>query len=62
MTSMIAYKNDWTVLFTRPISGVVMVMTILALAFPLVRQFREAVRARREPDAPIGPLNHEARP
>jgi putative tricarboxylic transport membrane protein len=46
MTSMISYGNDWTVFFTRPISGVVMALTIAALAFPIVRDFR---RARRTP-------------
>ena len=43
MTSMIAYQNDWTVFFTRPISGSVMVLTGLALAYPLMR----AIRSRR---------------
>jgi putative tricarboxylic transport membrane protein len=45
MTSMIAYQNDWTVFFTRPISGSVMVLTGLALAYPLIR----AIRSRRKP-------------
>jgi putative tricarboxylic transport membrane protein len=40
MTSMISYGNDWTVFFTRPISGVVMALTIAALAYPIVRDFR----------------------
>jgi putative tricarboxylic transport membrane protein len=40
MTSMIAYQNDWTVFFTRPISGTVMALVVLALAFPLVRRVR----------------------
>jgi len=62
MTSMIAYKNDWAIFFTRPISGVVMVMTLIALGFPLVRQFREAIRRDRVAAAPIGDLNHEVRP
>jgi putative tricarboxylic transport membrane protein len=46
MTSMISYGNDWTVFFTRPISGVVMACTIAALAYPIVRDFRK--RRRRE--------------
>src|SRR5436190_6988762 len=37
MTSMIAYSNDWTVFFTRPMSGVVMALAIVALVLPLVR-------------------------
>ncbi len=47
MTSMIAYKNDWTVFFTRPISGPVMALTILALGYPMFRHARDAWRARR---------------
>jgi putative tricarboxylic transport membrane protein len=47
MTSMIAYQNDWTVFFTRPISGTVMALTGLALAVPLVRAVRR--RRRAEP-------------
>jgi putative tricarboxylic transport membrane protein len=37
MTSMISYQNDWTIFFTRPISGVVMVFVFIALAYPFVR-------------------------
>jgi len=40
MTSMISYQNDWTVFFTRPISGTVMVFVIIALVFPLIRHLR----------------------
>ena len=46
MTSMISYKNDWTVFFTRPISGVVMAMTILALVYPVIRALRSEHKAR----------------
>jgi putative tricarboxylic transport membrane protein len=46
MTSMIAYQNDWTVFFTRPISGTVMALTGLALAYPLIRAIRSRRRAR----------------
>jgi len=46
MTSMISYQNDWTVFFTRPISGVVMAMVALALAFPLLRHRRQRRSAR----------------
>ena len=45
MTSMISYGNDWTVFFTRPISGVVMALTIAALAYPIVR---DLTRRRRK--------------
>jgi putative tricarboxylic transport membrane protein len=40
MTTMIAYQNDWTVFFTRPISGTVMALAFVALAYPLVRSLR----------------------
>jgi len=40
MTSMISYQKDWTIFFTRPISGVVMVFVVVALVFPLVRHLR----------------------
>src|SRR5512132_1881943 len=46
MTSMISYQNDWTIFFTRPISGVVMVLVVIALVFPLLRHAR-AQRAQR---------------
>ena len=41
MTSMIAYQNDWTVFFTRPISGTVMVLAIAAFGYSLLRTLRE---------------------
>ena len=47
MTSMIAYQNDWTIFFTRPISGTVMVLILLALAVPCVSRLRANHRARR---------------
>jgi len=49
MTSMISYSNDWTIFFTRPISGTVMVFVIIALAFPPLRQLYQAYRQRRSP-------------
>ena len=36
MTTMISYSNDWTVFFTRPISGVIMILSIVSLIFTLV--------------------------
>jgi putative tricarboxylic transport membrane protein len=61
MTSMIAYQNDWTVFFVRPISGTVMVLVVIALAWPLVRLARETVRARRAGPAAL-PLEEEVKP
>jgi putative tricarboxylic transport membrane protein len=43
VTMMVSENNNWTVLFTRPISATVMVLSIVALVYPLVRQ----VGARR---------------
>jgi putative tricarboxylic transport membrane protein len=40
MTTMISYGNDWTVLFTRPVSGVIMTVAILTLLYPLVQHLR----------------------
>lgn len=40
MNSMISYGNDWTIFFTRPISGTIMVVIILTLLLPLVRVIR----------------------
>jgi putative tricarboxylic transport membrane protein len=51
MTSMIAYQNDWTVFFTRPISGTVMALTVLALAYPMIRQVRQTIRTARSASA-----------
>ena len=50
MTSMIAYQNDATIFFTRPISGVVMTMTVIALAWPTLRYLRGLLRAKRLPE------------
>src|SRR5690606_1196275 len=44
MNAMISFGNDWTVFFTRPISGFVMVMVILTLLLPIVA----TLRARRD--------------
>ncbi len=46
MTSMISYGNDWTVFFTRPISGTVMALTAVALLAPLWRHYRHRKTAR----------------
>ena len=38
MTTMISFGNDWTVFFTRPVSGAVMAIATVTLVFPIVRQ------------------------
>ncbi|HEX2924111.1 MAG TPA: hypothetical protein VHS28_08805 [Chloroflexota bacterium] len=35
MTTMISFHNDWTVFFTRPFSGTMMFLSILALLLPI---------------------------
>jgi putative tricarboxylic transport membrane protein len=40
MTTMVSFDNDWTVFFTRPISGTVMVLSLLGIAWPLARALR----------------------
>ena len=53
MTTMISYGNDWTVFLTRPLSGVLMVASALALALPLVR---DRLQRRAPVPAPaVGP-------
>lgn len=41
MTTMISFDNDWTVFFTRPVAGAVMVLSCVALGYPVVRHLRE---------------------
>ena len=38
MTSMISFANDWTVFFTRPVAGAIMLLSLAALAYPVLRQ------------------------
>jgi putative tricarboxylic transport membrane protein len=44
MTTMISFDNDWTVFFTRPVSGGVMAAALLTLAFPVIRRLRRRAR------------------
>ncbi|MEO8079446.1 MAG: tripartite tricarboxylate transporter permease, partial [Caldimonas sp.] len=37
MTTMVSFDNDWTVFFTRPISGTVMALAVFGLAYPVVK-------------------------
>jgi putative tricarboxylic transport membrane protein len=36
---MISFGNDWTVFFTRPISGTVMALTAVMLLLPIIQQW-----------------------
>lgn len=49
MTTMVSYDNDWTIFFTRPISGVIMALAFFGLAFPVFRAALRRLRARRLP-------------
>jgi putative tricarboxylic transport membrane protein len=37
MTTMVSFDNDWTVFFTRPISGTILALSILGLSWPVAR-------------------------
>ncbi len=45
MTTLISYQNDWTVFFTRPVSGIIIALSILALVFPSLRSLWHRRRA-----------------
>lgn len=38
MTTMISFGNDWTVFFTRPISGTIMAIALATLLLPVLRR------------------------
>jgi len=42
LTTMISFSNDWTIFFTRPVSGTLMVLGLVTLAWPLLRRLRHA--------------------
>jgi putative tricarboxylic transport membrane protein len=46
MTTMISYSNDWTIFFTRPISGPLMAVAIITLLYPLFRHMRRKGKIR----------------
>ena len=54
MTTMVSFDNDWTVFFTRPISGSILALSIAGLLWPLAR----AILARRRKVS----LNGQAQP
>lgn len=47
MTTMVSFDNDWTVFFTRPISGAIMAVAFVSLTLPLLRAVRAARRQAR---------------
>jgi putative tricarboxylic transport membrane protein len=46
MNSMISFSNDWTVFFTRPLSGAMMMMAVATLILPLVVKLRRQIVTR----------------
>jgi putative tricarboxylic transport membrane protein len=55
LNAMISHGNDWTVFFTRPISGVLMGLTIIILLLPLLG----ALRLQPRPPALSQPRSEE---
>lgn len=55
MTTMVSFDNDWTVFFTRPISGVILALSIAGLAWPVARgalAYYRKVNLRGQTQAP----------
>ena len=48
MNTMISFSNDWTVFFTRPISGTIMAAVILTLALPFLSWGSRSLRGQPE--------------
>ena len=44
MTTMISFGNDWTVFFTRPISGTIMAVAVATIVYPVLRQWQRRRR------------------
>lgn len=53
MRSMITFHNDWTIFFKQPISGTLMGLALLSLAYPAIRGALARLRARRSGLAPL---------
>lgn len=51
MTTMISFSNDWTVFFSRPISGPIMALAILTLIYPVFRHMRHRSKMRKAQQA-----------
>lgn len=48
MTTMISFSNDWTVFFTRPVSGAIMALVGLALIYPMLSEWLSRRRRARQ--------------
>ncbi len=49
LTSMISFDNDWTVFFTRPLSGTFMAIWVVVLVLLVIKTYRQS---RRPPPPP----------
>jgi putative tricarboxylic transport membrane protein len=49
MNTMISFSNDWTVFFTRPISGSIVAFTGIVLLLPFIQRLRALYLAKMQP-------------
>ena len=55
MTTMVSFDNDWTVFFTRPISGSILALSVLGLLWPVGRAAWARYRKARLDEQPGTP-------
>jgi putative tricarboxylic transport membrane protein len=48
MTTMVSFNNDWTVFFTRPISGAILALAVAGLLWPLGRSILAHYRRKSD--------------
>lgn len=51
MNTMISFSNDWTVFFTRPISGSIVAFTLVVLLLPFLQHLRAHHLSKSQPAA-----------
>lgn len=51
MNTMISFSNDWTVFFTRPISGSIVTFTLIVLLLPFIQRLRTYYFSKPQPAA-----------
>jgi putative tricarboxylic transport membrane protein len=54
MTTMVSFDNDWTIFFRRPISGSILALAAVGLAWPLVKAALKRLREARSARVPAG--------
>lgn len=55
MTTMISFQNDWTVFFTRPISGIILAASVVAVLYPSFSAWRRRAGGSLETTDQPGP-------